>query len=81
MLDPSACKFLSLNVRGLKNNKKRSSIFAYLKDQKCHFCFLQESFSEPKDEIGWRSEWGGRNSVLAWHQPKKGRLHFDKPTI
>ena len=59
MLDPSACKFLSLNVRGLKNKKKRSSIFAYLKDQKYQFCFLQETFSEPKDEIGWRSEWGG----------------------
>ena len=57
-LDPSACKFLSLNVRGLKNKKKRSSTFAYLKDQKCHFCFLQETYSEPKDEIGWRSEWG-----------------------
>ena len=81
MLDPSACKFLSLNVRGLKNKKKRSSVFTYLKDQKCHFYLLQETYSEPKDEIVWRSEWGGKNFVLAWHQPEKGRLHFDKPTI
>ena len=59
MLDPTACKFLSLNVRGLKNKKKRSSIFSYLKDQNCHFYFLQETYSEPKDEIVWKSEWGG----------------------
>ena len=72
MLDPSACKFLSLNVRGLKNNKKRSSIFAYLKDQKCHFCFLQETFSEPKDEIGWRSEWGGEILYSHGTNRKKG---------
>ena len=59
MLDPTACKFLSLNVRGLKNKKKRRSIFTYLKQQNCHFYFLQETYSEPKDEIVWRSEWGG----------------------
>ena len=44
MFDPITCKFLSLNVRGLKNKKKRRSIFTYLKDQKCHFYFLQESY-------------------------------------
>ena len=39
--------------------KKRRSIFTYLKDQNCHLYFLQETYSEPKDEIVWRSEWGG----------------------
>ena len=54
MLDPTACKFLSLNVRGLKNKKKSRSIFTYLKDQNCHFYFLQEMYSEPKCcEWGW----------------------------
>ena len=59
MLDSTVCKIISLNVRGLKNQRKRRSIFSYLKDQKCHFYFLQETYSEPKDEIIWKSEWGG----------------------
>ena len=53
------CSFLTLNVRGLKNRIKRKSIFSYLKDQNCNFYLLQETFSEPKDEATWRSEWGG----------------------
>ena len=72
MLDPSACKFLSLNVRGLKNKKKRSSVFTYLKDQKCHFYLLQETYSEPKDEIVWRSEWEGKILYLHGTNWKKG---------
>ena len=50
---------ISLNVRGLRNRVKRRSIFCFLKDQKCDVYFLQETYSEPKDENIWRSEWGG----------------------
>ena len=50
---------LSLNVRGLRNRVKRRSIFCFLKDQNCDVYFLQETYSEPNDEISWRSEWGG----------------------
>lgn len=53
------CKILSLNVRGLKNRLKRRSVFKYLKDQNCLFYCLQETYSEPKDELIWRNEWGG----------------------
>ena len=53
------CNFLTLNVRGLKNRLKRKSILSYLKDQNCHFYFLQETFSEPKDEQVWKKEWRG----------------------
>ena len=59
MLDSTVYKIISLNVRGLKNQRKRRSIFSYLKDQKCHCYFLQETYSEPKDELIWKSEWGG----------------------
>ena len=59
MLESTVCKIISLNVRGLKNQRKRRSIFSYLKDQKCHCYFLQETYSEPKDELIWKSEWGG----------------------
>ena len=71
MLDPITCKFLSLNVRGLKNKKKRRSIFTFLKDQKCHFYFLQETYSEPKDEIVWKSEWAGE--ILYSHGTNRKR--------
>ena len=50
---------LSLNVRGLRNQVKRRSIFRFLKDQNCQIYLLQETFSEQKDEPIWKSEWGG----------------------
>ena len=53
------CKLVCLNVRGLKNQRKRRSIFSYIKDQKSDFCLLQETYSEPRDELIWKSEWRG----------------------
>ena len=37
----------------------RSSIFTHLRDQKAVFYFLQETYSEPGDELFWKKEWGG----------------------
>ena len=50
---------LSLNVRGIREQTKRRSIFSYLKDQKANIYFLQETYSEPADEILWKNEWNG----------------------
>lgn len=50
---------LSLNVRGIRDQLKRRSIFAYLKDHSPKIIFLQETHSEPSDEMIWKSEWGG----------------------
>jgi len=73
MLDPTACKFLSLNVRGLKNRRNADLfLLQYLKDQNCHFYFLQETYSEPKDEIVWKSEWGGEILYSHGANRKKG---------
>jgi len=52
------CSILTLNVRGLRSQLKRS-IFSYLKDQNYQFLFLQEIYSQPNNEKIWRSEWGG----------------------
>jgi len=49
-----------LNVRGLRDQSKRRSIFSYLKDQNSKLYFLQETYSEVNDEITWRNEWGGK---------------------
>jgi len=46
----STVKFVTLNVRGLRNQEKRRWIFSYLKKQKANIYLLQETFSNPKDE-------------------------------
>ena len=46
----------SLNVRGIREQTKRRSIFSYLKDQKSKFYFLQETYSDLNDENIWRNE-------------------------
>ena len=50
-------KVISLNVRGIRDATKRSSIFSYLKDQTAKICFLQETYSEINNEVVWQSEW------------------------
>ena len=50
---------LSLNVRGIREQTKRRSIFSYLKNQNANIYFPQETYSEPADEILWKNEWGG----------------------
>ena len=58
MIDQGSFSVMSLNVRGLRNQVKRRSIFRFLKDQNYLFYFLQETYSKPDDEIIWKSEWG-----------------------
>ena len=53
-------KIISLNVRGLRNQVKRRSIFSYLKNQKATLYCLQETFSKEDDEKIWSAEWGGQ---------------------
>ena len=50
---------LSLNVRGIRDQLKGRSIFAYLEDHSPKVIFLQETYSGPSDEMIWKSEWGG----------------------
>ena len=40
---------ISLNVRGIREQGKRSSIFSYLKDQKSKFCFYKKHI--PRSEM------------------------------
>ena len=60
MLNKLTYDVTSLNVRGLREQGKRRSIFSYLKDQKSKLYFLQETYSDVNDEIIWRNEWGGK---------------------
>ena len=77
----SILKFLSLNVRGLRNREKRRSIFSYLKDQKANVYLLQETFSNPKDEKIWSAEWGGQIIYSRGSDHSKGVCILIKPNF
>ena len=59
MQEKAKYDILSLNVRGIRDQAKRRSIFLYLKDHNSKIYFLQETYSQPEDEIIWKNEWGG----------------------
>ena len=75
----SVFKFLSLNVRGLRNREKRRSIFVYLKSQKANVYFLQETFSNSNDEKIWAAEWGGQIFYSHGSDHSKGVCILIKP--
>ena len=59
MQEKAKYDILSLNVRGIRDQAKWRSIFLYLKDHDSKIYFLQETYSQPEDEIIWKNEWGG----------------------
>ena len=75
----SVLKFLSLNVRGLRNEEKRRSIFSYLKNQKANVYLLQATFSNSKDEKIWAAEWGGQIFYSYGSNHSKGVCVLIKP--
>ena len=72
-------KFLSLNVRGLRNEEKTRSRFPYLKSQKANVYLLQETFSNSKDEKIWAAEWGGQIFYSNGSNHSKGVCVLIKP--
>lgn len=74
-------KIISLNVRGIRDQTKRRSIFTYLKDQKANFYFLQETYSDANDESIWQSEWGGKILFSHGTHHSKGICILLDPTI
>jgi len=52
-------EFFSFNVRGLREEKKRHSIFRFLRRKKVDVCLLQETHSTLREEDIWKNQWGG----------------------
>ena len=69
-------KLMSLNVRGLKNKRKRE-YFYWLRKQNCDVIFLQETHCHNmKDEYCWSKEWDGQ-SIWGWGtNNSKGVIHI-----
>ena len=57
-MKPDSLKFLSLNVRGLGNLRKRRAIFTWCRKQNADLIFLQETHSTKNCESQWKKEWG-----------------------
>ena len=81
MQEKAKYDILSLNVRGIRDQVKRRSIFHYLKDDNSKIYFLQETYSQPEDEIIWKNECGGE--IFFSHRSKhsKGVCIFLQPTV
>ena len=72
---------VSLNVRGIREQTKRRSIFSYLKDQRANVYFLQETYSEPADENMWKNEWGGKIFFSHGTNHSKGVCILINPSV
>ena len=72
---------LLLNVRGIRDQFKRRSIFSFLKDFKANIYFLQETYSDLKDENIWKNEWGGEIFFSHGTNHSKGVCILINPAI
>ena len=49
----------SYNCNGLADNKKRLSVFTWLKEKEYNIYCLQETHSTILDKVLWKNNWGG----------------------
>ena len=63
----------------MRNLRKRRSIFSYLKNQNCAIYLLQETFSQPQDELIWKTEWRGKIFFSHGSNHQKGVAIFINP--
>ena len=51
-------KIATFNVRGLREYKKRASIFQYLHQKEIDITLVQETHSTVQVEKSWKTQWG-----------------------
>ena len=69
----STCNFklMSFNVRGLNDQKKRTSVFNFIARKQIDICFIQESHSSLAEEQSWVNQWGGK--IIFCHGARNSR--------
>ena len=72
--------YVSYNVRGLRDNKKRRKLFLYFQNHKYDFILLQETHSTVIDIITWKKEWGGDIYFSHGSRHSKGVMILTKPS-
>ena len=73
--------FITLNVRGLRNKTKRTSIFRWLKREKADFYLIQEAYCLDTDLEEWKKEWGGEMYINCCTNHSKGLLILVSPYL
>jgi exonuclease III len=58
-IDLCGFDIMSFNVRGIQNERKRRSIFRFIKRNTIDICLLQETYGTAIDENLWKNQWGG----------------------
>ena len=58
----STISTLSLNVKGLRNDRKRKRMYTWLEDHNVHneITFIQETHSDLQTQAKWNHEWHGK---------------------
>lgn len=74
-------KTMSFNVRGLREEKKRASIFRFIRRKKADIVFIQEAHSKIIDETNWKNEWGGNLLFNHGAYNARGVLTLIKPNL
>ena len=70
-MDKFQASLLSLNVRGLNDNRKRRKIFPWCNTQHTDIVFLRETFGTAEVENMWANEWG--NQIIFSHGTNHAR--------
>ncbi len=65
---------LNLNVRGLRNRRKRYNIFKNVKKLSCDIVCLQETYIIDNDKEKWQKEWGGPMFYCEGSNHSKGNI-------
>ena len=63
-------RVLSINVRGIQNEKKRRKVFDFYR-KRADIILLQETHSEVQSEAMWANEWGGK--IICSHGDSNAR--------
>lgn len=73
--------FTSINIRGLRNPKKRKATFEWLDRHNSHIVFLQEVYCNSSDIDIWAKEWGGTFFATHGSNHSRGALIGIKNTV
>ena len=77
-----ALNIASLNVNGIRDNVKRTTIFHWLKSQKYDVCMLQETHCNTQQDVTlWSKEWNGKAFWSLGTNMSKGVVFLIKPGL
>lgn len=74
-------KMLSFNVRGLRDEHKRTSIFNYVRRKNIDLCLIQEAHCTEKEENIWENQWGGKIIFSHGASNARGVIVLIKPSL